>query len=130
MTQRNFLTYLMEHPYKVKVLYQSVDTIDDPEMKRELGRAIQGLYDLFFKVMEDAQRRGEMRRNLPVGTEVIYILGFNLIVGAVKFLDLDWFEGDLDLFTVVDAFIDEITARQHGTGPQGTEASQTEEGGH
>lgn len=110
--------------------YQSVDTIDDPEMKREIGRAIQGLYDLFFKVMEDAQRRGEMRRNLPVGTEVIYILGFNLIVGVVKFLDLDWFEGDLDVFTVVDAFADEITARQHRPGPQGTEASQTEEGGH
>jgi hypothetical protein len=118
MTQRNFLSYLEKHPFKVKVLFQSIDVTEDPEMKNEVRNVLQRLYDLFFAVMEDAQKRGEMRRNLPTGTEVIYILGFNLIVAAVEFLDLDWFKGDLDVFTVVDAFADEITARQRKHRPE------------
>lgn len=111
MSERNFLTYLNEHPLKVKLLFQSLDSIGDEDLKKEGQGIFQSIYQLFFLIVEKAKERGEISEDVSTLSAVVSILGFHFVVAYVEFLGLDWFSGDQDIYSVVDVFADFITAR-------------------
>lgn len=111
MSERNFLEYLQEHPTKVKLIFQSLDAIGDDDLVGDFREVFQSLYRLFFAIVEKAKKRGEISEDVSTLSAVVSILGFHFIVAYVKFLDLDWFSGDEDIYSVVDVFADYVTAR-------------------
>jgi AcrR family transcriptional regulator len=112
MSERNFLAYLAEHPLKVKLLFQSLDSMGDPELRGDIQEVFQSIYDLFNLIVEKAKGRGEISEDVSTLSAVVSILGFHFVVAYVKFLDLDWFSGDQDIYSVVDVFADFITSRE------------------
>ena len=42
---------------------------------------------------------------------VVTILGFHFVVAYVEFMKLDWFDGEEDIYSVVDVFADFVTGR-------------------
>lgn len=117
MSGRNFLAYLKEQPVKVKVLLQSLDVLGDPDMKGEFRRMMQELYQFVYSLLENSQKRGDIRKDLRVDTAAAQILGFYFIVCYAEFLDLDWFKGEHeDVFSVGDEYVDYLTGRESGGG--------------
>jgi AcrR family transcriptional regulator len=112
MSERNFIDYLNNNPMAVKLVFQSIDAVGDPEIKKEVRATMQDMYELLYGILHEAQERGDFREDFFVGTAVIYILGFLIIVATSEFLDLDWFKGEnQDVFTMGDIFADMITNR-------------------
>jgi AcrR family transcriptional regulator len=113
MSERNFLDFLDRYPLKVKMLFQGVDSIGDPEIKKEYRKVLEDLYQLFCAIMDDARERGEIREDVSNGAAIVLILGFHFVVSYVDFLDLDWFKGEQeDIFSLIDMFVDYVTARE------------------
>lgn len=111
MCERNFLAYLDERPLKVKILFQSLDSISDEDLLQDFREAFQSMYKLFFAIVEKAKERGEISEGVSTLSAVASILGFHFIVAYVEFLGLDWFEGEEDIYSVVDVFADFLTDR-------------------
>lgn len=111
MSERNFLVYLDEHPLKVKLLFQSLDTIGEEDLKKDGQEIFQSIYKLFYFIIEKAKERGEINEDVSTLSAVVAILGFHFVVAYVEFLGLDWFSGEHDIYSVVDVFADFITDR-------------------
>jgi AcrR family transcriptional regulator len=111
MSERNFLAYLEEHPLKVKLIFQALDSLGDEDLREDIRSTFQSLYELFYAIVEKAKWRGEINREVSTLSAVVSILGFHFIVAYVEFMELDWFAGDEDIYSVVDVFADFVTAR-------------------
>jgi AcrR family transcriptional regulator len=112
MSERNFLDFLNEYPLRVKLLFQTIDATGDPQIKDEFRKILQDLYNLFYVLMDDARKRGEIREDIGAGAAVVCMLGFHFIISYVELLDLDWFKSEeMNIFSLVDMFIDYITGR-------------------
>ncbi len=113
MSERNYLDFLKTYPLKVKLLFQSIDAIEDPDIRKEFQNLLQALYQLFQAIVEDARKRGEIREEVSDITAISCILGFQFVVSYIELLDLDWFVGEQeDVFSLIDVFVDFLTARQ------------------
>jgi AcrR family transcriptional regulator len=112
MSERNFLTFLEEHPLKVKLLFQALDAMGDEDLRDDIRNTFQSLYELFFAIIEKAKERGEINEGVSTLSAVVCILGFHFIVANVEFLKLDWFAGEEDIYSVVDVFADFVTKRE------------------
>lgn len=113
MSERNFLDFLKTYPFKVKLLFQSIDATEDPEIRKEFQGLLQALYQLFQVIVEDARKRGNIREEVSDISAIVCILGFQFVVAYVELLDLDWFTREQeDIFSLVDVFVDFLTARQ------------------
>jgi AcrR family transcriptional regulator len=112
MSERNFLTYLDEHPLKVKLLFQALDSMGDEDLVEDFRSTFGSLYELFSAIIEKAKERGEIKEGVSTLSAVISILGFHIIVAYVEFLKLDWFAGEEDIYSVVDVFADFVTNRK------------------
>jgi AcrR family transcriptional regulator len=117
MSERNFLAFLKEHPLKVKLLFQSLDSMGDKVLQKDLREIFQSIYELFFLIVEKAKERGEINGDVSTLSAVVCILGFHFIVAYVEFLELDWFKGEQDIYSVVDVFADFVTGRNLGSDP-------------
>lgn len=111
MSERNFLAYLAEHPLRIKLLFQALDSLGDEELKEEFRDIFQSLYEVFAAIVEKAKGRGEIREGVSTLSAVVSILGFHFVVAYADFLKLDWFAGEEDIYSVVDAFADFLTDR-------------------
>ena len=113
MSERNFLDFLKTYPFKVKLLFQSIDATEDPEIRKEFQGLLQALYQLFQVIVEDARKRGNIREEVSDISAIVCILGFQFVVAYVELLDLDWFTREQeDIFSLIDVFVDFLTARQ------------------
>jgi AcrR family transcriptional regulator len=113
MSERNFLDFLKTYPLKVKLLFQSIDAIEDPDIRKEFRNLLQAFYQLFQAIVEDARKRGEIREEVSDISAIVCILGFQFVVAYVELLDLEWFAGEqVDIFSLIDVFVDFLTARQ------------------
>jgi TetR/AcrR family transcriptional regulator len=113
MSERNFLDFLKTYPFKVKLLFQSIDATEDPEIRKEFQGLLQALYQLFQVIVEDARKRGNIREEVSDISAIVCILGFQFVVAYVELLDLDWFTREQeDIFSLVDVFVDFLTTRQ------------------
>ncbi len=112
MSERNFLTYLEEHPLKVKLLFRGLDSLGDEDLTADCREILQSLFKLFFAIVERAKKSGEIGESVSTLSAVVSILGFHLIVAQARFLGLDWFSGDQDIYSVVDVFADFVTDRR------------------
>jgi AcrR family transcriptional regulator len=112
ISERNFLTYLSEHPLRVKLIFQSLDSMFDKDLLDDFRESFQTLYKLFFAIVEKAKSRGEISEDVSTLSAVVCILGFHFVVAYVEFLDLDWFTGEDDIYSVVDVFADFVTGRE------------------
>jgi TetR/AcrR family transcriptional regulator len=113
MSERNFLDFLKTYPLKVKLLFQSIDAIEDPDIRKEFLNLLQAFYRLFQAIVEDARKRGEIREEVSDISAIVCILGFQFVVSYVELLDLDWFTGEqVDIFSLIDDFVDFLTARR------------------
>lgn len=112
LSERNFLIFLDEHPLSVKLLFRSLDVTGDEDMLEDCRHIYQSLFDLFFDIVERARRRGEISEGVSTLSAVVTILAFQLIVTNVKYLGLDWFTGEEDIYSLVDIFADFVTGRQ------------------
>jgi AcrR family transcriptional regulator len=112
MSERNFLAYLDENPLKVKLIFRALDSIGDEELHDDFRDTFQSLYELFFAITEKAKERGEINEEVSTLSAVVCILGFHFIVAYVDFLQLDWFTGEDDIYSVVDVFADFVTKRE------------------
>jgi AcrR family transcriptional regulator len=112
MSERNFLAFLDEHPLTVKLLFQSLASMGDKELNKDFREIFQSIYDLFFLIVEKAKKRGEIKEDVSTLSAVVCILGFHFVVAYVEFLELDWFKGDDDIYSVVDVFADFVTSRE------------------
>ena len=112
MSERNFLAYLDEHPLKVKLIFQALDSIGDDELQDDFRDAFQSLYELFFAMIEKAKELGDINEDVSTLSAVVCMLGFHFIVAYVEFLKLDWFAGEEDIYSIVDVFADFVTNRE------------------
>lgn len=112
MSERNFLAYLEEHPLKVKLLFRGLDSLGDEDLLADCREILQSLFKLFFAIVERAKKSGEIGESVSTLSAVVSILGFHLIVVQARFLGLDWFSGDQDIYSVVDVFADFVTDRK------------------
>jgi AcrR family transcriptional regulator len=112
MSERNFLAFLDEHPLKVKLLFQALDSMGDEDLREDIRSTFQSLYELFFAIIEKAKERGEINKDVSTLSAVVSILGFHFIVVYVEFLKLDWFAGKNDIYSVVDVFADFVAKRE------------------
>ena len=111
MSERNFLAFLAEHPLKVKLLFQALDSMGDEDLRDDIRDTFQSLYELFFAIIEKAKERGDINEGVSTLSAVVCILGFHYIVANVELLKLDWFAGEEDIYSVVDVFADFVTKR-------------------
>ncbi|MBN2025806.1 MAG: TetR/AcrR family transcriptional regulator [Actinobacteria bacterium] len=112
MSERNFLTFLAEHPLKVKLLFQALDSMGDEDLRDDIRDTFQSLYELFFAIIEKAKEKGDINEGVSTLSAVVCILGFHFIVANVELLKLDWFAGEEDIYSVVDVFADFVTKRE------------------
>jgi AcrR family transcriptional regulator len=112
MSERNFLTYLDEHPLKVKLLFQALDSLGDEDLHEDFREIFHSLYEVFSAIIEKARERGEIKEGVSTLSAVVSILGFHFVVAYVEFLKLDWFAGEEDIYSVVDVFADFLTNRK------------------
>jgi len=112
MSERNFLAFLAEHPLKVKLLFQALDSMGDEDLRDDIRDTFQSLYELFFAIIEKAKERGDINEDVSTLSAVVCILGFHFIVANVELLKLDWFAGEEDIYSVVDVFADFVTKRE------------------
>jgi AcrR family transcriptional regulator len=112
MSERNFLAFLGEEPLKVKLLFQSLDSLGDEELSVYIREIFQNFFDLFYVMLEKARKRGEINQDVSTIAAVVSIIGFHFVVAYVEFLGLDWFKDEQnDIYSIVDVFADFITAR-------------------
>jgi AcrR family transcriptional regulator len=111
MSERNFLAFLDEHPLKVKLLFQCLDSMGDKEFNEDFREIFQSIYELFYLIVERAKQRGEIDEDVSTLSAVSCIVGFHFVVTYVEFLKLDWFEREQDIYSVVDVFADFVTGR-------------------
>jgi len=112
MSERNFLAFLAEHPLKVKLLFQALDSMGDEDLRDDIRDTFQSLYELFFAIIEKAKEQGDINESVSTLSAVVCILGFHFIVANVELLKLDWFAGEEDIYSVVDVFADFVTNRE------------------
>lgn len=112
MSERNFLVFLDEHPLSVKLLFRGLEATGDEDMLEDCRHIYQSLYDLFFAIVERARKRGEISEGVSTLSAVVTILSFQVIVAYVKYLGLEWFSGEDDIYSLVDVFADFVTGRR------------------
>jgi AcrR family transcriptional regulator len=113
MTTRNFIVFLKENRLKVKILLQSINVLEDPDIKHDLTKIMEDYHNFVFSFLEAAKEKGEIHADVIMETATLFILGLVFIISYAEFLDLAWFgEGDKYTFTIGDYFIDSITPRK------------------
>ena len=111
MSERNFLSYLEQNPLKVKLIFQALDSLGDEDLREDIRDTFDSTYRLFYAIVEKGKERGEIDRDVSTLSAVVTILGFHFVVAYVKLMKLDWFEGEEDVYSVVDVFADFVTGR-------------------
>lgn len=112
MSERNFLSFLEENPLKVKLIFQALDAMGDEDLRDDIRDTFQSLYELFYAIIEKAKKRGEINEGVSTLSAVVSILGFHFVLANAVFLELDWFAGEEDIYSVVDVFADFVANRE------------------
>ena len=110
MTMRNYMAFLEENPLEVKLLLQSVDVIDDPEIKEDLKGVLELFYEFAMGFLKTAQERGQVEKDQKPSTVTIFCLGLIMMVSCSEFLGIEWFRSPgEDIYTISDSFVDAVT---------------------
>ncbi|GEM_PF-2116471 len=109
MTTRNFIVFLKENSLEVKLLLQSLDALEDPDIRGDMTKIMEDYHLYIFSFLEAARERGTIHEDVIIETATLFILGLVYVISYAEFLDLPWFgKEDEYTFTIGDYFIDAI----------------------
>ena len=102
---------MIQHPDELKIHFQAVSEIDDPDIRERLRKDHQDYVEFIGSVLQKGIDEGSIRKDLSLEETAWLFNGFGILMNMVKLLSFDRLFNEKGIARMLDHLIDSVRVR-------------------
>ncbi|MFB3926539.1 MAG: TetR/AcrR family transcriptional regulator [Syntrophales bacterium] len=102
---------MIQHPDELKIHFQAVSEIDDPDIRERLRKDHQDYVEFIGSVLQKGIQEGSIRKDLSLEETAWLFNGFGILMNMVKLLSFDRLFNEKGIGRMLDHLIDSVRVR-------------------